>query len=114
MCAAATLLSLALVHLAANASPGPNTLLITQVAAAQSRAAAIRVALGLTLGAIMWAAAATLSVGLLQLLEPLQHAMRLLGGAYLVWLGLRTAWHSRGSAGPEHRTITAGWRLVRT
>ena len=107
------LLSLAAVHVAANASPGPNTLLVTQIAAAQSRAAGMRVALGLTLGAATWSAAATLSVGLLQQLEPLQHAMRLLGGAYLLWLGLRVAWNG-GSADPAKGQRAPGWRLVRS
>lgn len=110
----AALLSLVIVHLAANASPGPNTLLVTQVAAAQTRAAAMRVALGLTLGATMWAIAATLSVGLLQQLEPLQHAMRLLGGGYLIWLGVRMALNGAGPPARARRAIPSSWRLVRS
>ena len=113
MSLAATLLSLAAVHVAANASPGPNTLLVSHVAAGRSRAAAMRVAVGLTLGAVAWAAAATLGVGLLARLEPLQQTIRLGGGAYLVWLGLRIAWRG-GAAAPPAAAAAPGWRLVRS
>ena len=86
---AATLVSLAAVHLAANVSPGPNLILVTQVAAAQSRAAGLRAAMGLTTGAAIWAMAAVLGLGLLTTIGWLQGVLRLLGGAYLIYLGLR-------------------------
>ena len=93
---AATLIGLAAVHLAANASPGPNFLLLSRVAAGQSRSAGLTVALGLTVGAGIWAAMAALGLGALSAMAWLQDTLRLIGGAYLVYLGLCIAWRADG------------------
>ncbi|MBW8728378.1 MAG: LysE family transporter [Inquilinus limosus] len=83
----APLLALAAVHLAGNLTPGANFVLISRVAATQSRSAGIIAGLGLTLGAVLWAVAASVGLGFLSYLGWFQGTLRLLGGAYLLYLG---------------------------
>ena len=109
----AMLLTLAAVHIAANASPGPNLLLVTRVAAGQSREAGFWTALGLTVGAAIWATVAALGLSLLSYMDWLQHALRILGGAYLFYLAARI-W-SGAPLTPEGHPTMAGisWRPFR-
>ncbi|WP_225770670.1 LysE family translocator [Inquilinus sp. Marseille-Q2685] len=83
----APLLALAAVHLAGNLTPGANFVLISQVSATQSRTAGAAAGLGLTLGAVLWATAAAIGLGFLGYLSWFQETLRLLGGAYLLYLG---------------------------
>jgi threonine efflux protein len=85
----ATLLAIAAIHIVGNLSPGPNLVLVSQVSAAQSRHAGVLAAVGLTLGAVVWATAASAGLGLLSSLAWLQELLRVLGGAYLIYLGVR-------------------------
>ncbi|KGM31781.1 LysE family translocator [Inquilinus limosus] len=85
----APLLALAAVHLAGNLTPGANFVLISQVSATQSRTAGAAAGLGLTLGAVLWATAAAIGLGFLSYLSWFQETLRLLGGAYLLYLGTR-------------------------
>ena len=71
-------------------APGPDMALVTTTALLRGRRAAIRTALGISTGTIVWA---TLSgLGVAALLEASAEAfavVRLAGAAYLVYLGVR-------------------------
>lgn len=106
MSALSTLLTVAAIHWAAMASPGPNVLLVTQTAMARSRRSALAVAVGVASGAAVLATAA--AVGLTVVIEQVtwaRHALQLAGGAYLLFLGVQT-W--RGAREPPPRPEPAG------
>ncbi|MBI1795442.1 MAG: LysE family translocator [Candidatus Eisenbacteria bacterium] len=85
-------------------TPGPDTALTIRNTLAGGRAGGVTTALGVSLGQAVWTLAA--SAGLTALLiasAPLFAAIRLMGAAYLVWLGvqsLRRAARGRPSSGP--------------
>ncbi len=86
------------VHVLAMASPGPNVLVVTQTAASRSRRAGVWAALGIAAGAGLLAGAALAGVGALLDHAPWVHdALRVAGGGYLVYLGVRL-W--RGARAP--------------
>jgi threonine/homoserine/homoserine lactone efflux protein len=99
---ASTLITLALLYLAALIIPGPNLLLLTHTAASSSRRAALGVALGITTGTFLWVAVAVFGVQQIFAAVPtLQLALKTVGGAYLLYLAFgmfRTFWLTRGGA----------------
>ncbi|MGB3407995.1 MAG: LysE family translocator [Jannaschia sp.] len=77
-------------------APGPANLAVSLLALGQGQRAAIRMAVGLATGLAVWGAAAALGLGaVLAASETAMTAMRVLGGAYLIWL----AWSGLRSAG---------------
>ncbi len=98
---ASFLAALYLVHLGAAAAPGPNTLLVANIAAAGRRDAALWAAAGTGAGALVWVAATLGGASALFVAFPrLAMALRWLGGGYLIYLGgqaLWSVWRSRGS-----------------
>lgn len=83
-------LTIALVHLVALLSPGPDFFFVSQTAVSRSRRQALFGVLGITLGIAFWSALALLGLQLvLQRLAWLQQVIALGGGAYLVWMGVR-------------------------
>ncbi len=83
-------LTIAVVHLVALASPGPDFLFVSQTAISRSRRQALFGVLGVALGIACWAALALLGLQLLlQQLVWLQRLLTLAGGGYLVWLGIQ-------------------------
>lgn len=71
-------------------SPGPSFLMVARTSLAVSRRAGLAAALGMGVGAVLFAALAL--VGLLALLAavPALHlGLKLAGGAYLAWLGVQ-------------------------
>jgi threonine efflux protein len=107
MSAPATLLSVALVHWIAMASPGPNVLLVAQTAMSRSRREALAVAAGIATGALLMSAAAALGLGLLVesaiWVRPL---LQLAGAAYLIYLGVQT-WRSADRPGTLDAALPA-------
>jgi RhtB (resistance to homoserine/threonine) family protein len=104
---AIVLAGLAFVHVLAVASPGPSTVLVIQTAASSGRRAGLLVALAMTVGAVAWAAAALYGLqALFARFEWLYIAMRIAGGAYLIWLAVML-WLHAGAPMPE---ITADKR----
>lgn len=97
-------LTIALVHLVALLSPGPDFFFVSQSAVSRSRRQALAGVVGITLGIAFWAALALLGLQLLlQRLAWLQHLIAFAGGVYLLWLGaqlLRGAF-SGGGAPPS-------------
>src|SRR5262245_44738102 len=106
------------VHLLAMVSPGPNVLVVTQTAASDGRRAGAWAALGIAAGAGLMSSAALagLSVVLKQFAW-LHAALGLVGGAYLLYLGLRL-WRGAGartsaSAAPGEGVARTDWRAFR-
>jgi len=103
------------------ATPGPDTALTVRNALVGGRRAGVFTALGVSVGQVVWAIAT--SVGVVALLlasEPVFQALKLLGAAYLIFLGiqsLRSAFlHSpRPSSVPaaSGRTKFSGLRAFR-
>ncbi|MCA7015177.1 threonine export protein RhtC [Dickeya dadantii] len=97
--------TVALVHLIALMSPGPDFFFVSQTAISRSRREALMGVLGITLGVLVWAAIALM--GLHLLLERMAWLHRLVtigGGLYLCWMGwqmLRSALRKRAHQGEE-------------
>jgi RhtB (resistance to homoserine/threonine) family protein len=84
------LLTVAALWTVAVATPGPNFLMILRVAIGQSRAAGLRAVAGVGLGTMIWGAAGFFGVHALFAAAPWLYAgLKLFGGAYLIFLGLR-------------------------
>lgn len=78
------------------ATPGANLAVVLRCAALGGQRAAVGASAGLTVGKALWAAASL--VGLAALLATSATAytvVKLLGAAYLVWLGLQALWSAR-------------------
>jgi threonine/homoserine/homoserine lactone efflux protein len=109
---ASFLAALYLVHLGAAATPGPNTLLVTNMAAGGHRGAAMWAAAGTGAGALVWVAATLGGASALFVAFPrLASALRWAGGAYLIFLGaqaLVAVWKSRGGARASTAFAPAG------
>ena len=92
------LAGLALAHFVAAASPGPAFIVALQESVARDRRAGVAAATGIALGSFLWALLVLLGVGLLlQQAGWLYALLRLLGGLYLIYLGI-CLW--RGAARP--------------
>jgi threonine/homoserine/homoserine lactone efflux protein len=98
-------------------TPGPDTALTIRNSLLGGRRAGIFTALGVSTGQAIWTLAASAGVAaLLVASEPAFQALKLLGAAYLVWLGLQTLWgvvrrRARAEAGPRQPLETQrAWR----
>jgi RhtB (resistance to homoserine/threonine) family protein len=84
------LLSLVAIHWLAMMSPGPNVLVVSQTAIQRSRAHGLAAALGIASGALVWSSLVALGLVALLALVPWVHgAIRIVGGTYLIYLGVR-------------------------
>jgi threonine efflux protein len=103
------LVTVALLNLAAAASPGPAFMLVSRTAAVGTRGVALATALGTALASVSWAAAALL--GMQIILARFALIYRLLeigGGIYLFFLG----WSTWKNAGTPLRTYGANSRAT--
>ena len=105
------------VQLMAAMSPGPAFLVVTRISVGESRCAALGAAFGVAMAALLWAVAATLGMHLL-LAEAawLYGALKLVGGLYLVWLGIQAWRHAAQPLAPATEGVVAmnaweAWRL---
>jgi threonine/homoserine/homoserine lactone efflux protein len=74
-------------------TPGPDTALTIRNSLLGGRRAGVFTALGVSTGQAVWTVAASAGIAaLLVASEPAFRALKLLGAAYLVWLGLHTLW----------------------
>lgn len=97
-------LSAALAFTVIAASPGPANLAAASVAMAAGRAKGMRFALGLALGLFFWGVLAAMGLGaVLQSSGWALTGLKVLGGGYLLWLGLQ----SLRAARRDDRTIAA-------
>jgi RhtB (resistance to homoserine/threonine) family protein len=84
-----------LIWLAAVVSPGPNFLVVSRLALSRSRRSAIGATVGITFGPLIYAALTMFGLSVLILrFAWLGDTIRIVGGAYLVWLGIQ-AWRAR-------------------
>ncbi len=97
-----SLISLALLYLAALVIPGPNLLLLTHTAASSSRRAALGVAFGIATGTFLWVAVAVFGEQkIFDAVPALQTGLRAVGGLYLLYLAFslfRSMWVDRRTA----------------
>jgi threonine efflux protein len=95
-------------------SPGPNFLFVSSTAMHQSRRACVAAGLGVAAGSITWSALTLSGLGLMiSHLPELYDVLRLVGAAYLIWLGGKMAWKA---GAPMHATVTTtagGWVSAR-
>lgn len=102
------LLSLFVVDLLAAISPGPNFVLVTQAAIHRSRRHAAAVVGGFALSNLIWCSAVALGLSSLFRVVPwLYGGIKLLGGAYLVYLGV-SLWRSAGRADESEAPAAGG------
>ncbi len=99
-----TLLSVWLLHVAALVTPGANVLLVSQLSVSHGRRSGLFAALGVTLGAGMWATFAVLGVNaVFEAFPRVRLALQIAGGCYLLYVAFRlwrsAAPRSTGSAG---------------
>lgn len=88
------------------ASPGPSFLMVARTAAAHGRGHALRAALGMGLGGLLFALAALVGLNaVFRAVPALYIAFKVLGGAYLCFLGLRI-W--RGASRPLEDGVADG------
>jgi threonine/homoserine/homoserine lactone efflux protein len=74
-------------------TPGPDTALTIRNSLLGGRRAGVFTALGVSTGQAVWTLAASAGIAaLLVASEPAFRALKLVGAAYLVWLGLQTLW----------------------
>lgn len=90
--AASVLTAIAAIWTVAHFSPGPDFLVTVRIAMTQPRTAAFRTVLGICIGTVIWAVAGFFGVNALFAAIPwFYRALKLAGGAYLAYLGLRMA-----------------------
>lgn len=102
---------------AAQLSPGPNLIAVASAALGQGRRAALLTVAGIASGMLIWAVGMAAGLGTLVQSYPASLVMlKLLGGGYLVWLGLKAALAAvRGSdirlrTGEARLSDGAAWR----
>ena len=105
----AAVLSAAAVCFAGVMSPGPNFVAVTHRAAATTCHEALSMVAGIALVNLLWATISVFGIGLLNTVVPLLFwLVKMLGSAYLIWLGLKLIRRSGRSAAPG--TSIAGAR----
>jgi threonine/homoserine/homoserine lactone efflux protein len=94
-----SILAVALAGIALSATPGPSMLYVLSRTVGQSRSAGFASAVGLCLGGILLAVATAWGLGkVFMTYGGLVQALRYIGAAYLVWLGIRMILDARASA----------------
>ncbi|WP_235953705.1 LysE family transporter [Acinetobacter terrae] len=84
------LISIAVIHFFALISPGPDFFFVTQSAIRQSRSHALFAALGISLSILVWSICAISGLHyLFQKMAWLQQVLMILGGIYLLYLGIQ-------------------------
>src|ERR1043165_3715964 len=98
-----------ILHVAAMVSPGPNVLLVSQLAASDRARSAVFAALGVAFGATLWATCAVFGVNIVFVAFPgLRLALQVIGGAYLLYLAIRL-WRSNGAAPVGRVSSVSAW-----
>jgi RhtB (resistance to homoserine/threonine) family protein len=108
--------AVAAVHLAATAIPGPTNLVVISAAVSRTRRAGLATTLGVAGGDVVWAVAAMAGLSVvLSTLTWLAAGLRLAGGAFLIYLGVR-AWLAARTPLPDDAQPAPQdlWRAVRT
>ena len=102
----------------AQVSPGPNMLAVSSIALGTGRSAGVLTAAGVATGVFVWAMLFTFGIGaFLKAFPDTITAMKLMGGGYLLFLGLKALRAAARRPGPERETAgrkTTGMRAFRT
>ncbi|KKO60206.1 threonine efflux protein [Serratia ureilytica] len=94
-------LTVALVHLIALMSPGPDFFFVSQTAASRSRREAMMGVVGISLGIVVWAGVALMGLHLiLQKMAWLHQIIMVGGGIYLCWMGWQLLRSARAQQAP--------------
>ncbi|MFC5740004.1 threonine export protein RhtC [Dyella tabacisoli] len=105
-------LTIAIVHLIALLSPGPDFFFVSQTAVSRSRRQALFGVMGITLGVVVWSTLALLGLQLLlQRLLWLERLIAVAGGLYLAWMGvkmLRGAWRVPSTSATPQPVLQQG------
>src|SRR5258707_3481794 len=108
-----TFVTIWILHVAGMLSPGPNVLLVSQLAASDRARSAVFAALGVTCGAALWATCAVLGVHIVFVAFPgLRLALQVAGGAYLLYVAVRL-WRSSGAALVGRASSVSSWAAFR-
>ena len=90
MCMMSAFLTIAIVHLLAVMSPGPDFALVVQHSLGQSQRVGLATAAGIALGILVHTAYSLLGIGFVIAQSILLfNAIKFLGAAYLIWIGLK-------------------------
>jgi threonine/homoserine/homoserine lactone efflux protein len=115
---AAPLVSLALLWTVAVVTPGPNFFNAAQLAASCSRRHGVVASAGVATGTIMWGLAGGLGIKSLFTAAPMLYlAFKIIGGCYLIYLGLKLFKRSAPTmaqsllADEPRRSLFCAWRL---
>lgn len=104
-------LTVALVHIIALMSPGPDFFFVSQTAVSRSRREAMMGVVGISLGVMVWAGVALLGLNLiLQKMAWLHQIIMVGGGLYLCWMGwqlLRSARKQNAQTAPAEEVKVA-------
>ena len=85
----AVLFPIAMIQFVGWATPGPNHLTIITASVTAGRSAGIRAAMGIAAGALTWSLIAVSGIAVVfQLMPPFYVGLRLVGAAYLIYLGV--------------------------
>ncbi|HVI52217.1 MAG TPA: LysE family translocator [Candidatus Sulfotelmatobacter sp.] len=104
----AALLGFSLVLALGAISPGPSFLMVARISVAKSRGDGLAAAFGMGIGGLVFGAAALLGLKTVLAAVPLLYAvLKVLGGAYLIYLGLRI-WRSAKTPLAEDGASNAG------
>lgn len=113
-----TLMGLAVVNLLAWLSPGPNTLAMISASVSKGRRSGFATALGSSTGGLVWATLTVMGAAtLFDLFPKAVLVLRLVGAAYLIWMGakaLRSAWRGQGAVLEVSQVEHSDWAAFRT
>ncbi|BAN48085.1 LysE family translocator [Metapseudomonas resinovorans] len=95
------LLAFTLAAILLTLTPGLDTALVLRTAAVEGRQQALRAALGINAGCLLWGAAVAFGLGALLAVSELGYnLLKYCGAAYLAWLGLKMLMRPRSSLAP--------------
>ncbi len=102
----------------AQVSPGPNMMAVSSISLGSGRKAGVMAAAGVASGVFVWAVLFTFGIGaIFKAFPEMITAMKLLGGGYLLFLGLkaiRAAWRGAKSGGDRAAMKTTDLRAFGT
>jgi threonine efflux protein len=108
-----TLLSIWLLHVAASVTPGANVLLVSQLSISNGRRTGLFAALGVTLGAGMWATLAVLGVdAVFKEFPSIRLSLQIAGGFYLLYVAVRL-WRSGAPRAAGVAAFVSPWAAFR-
>ena len=95
------------------ATPGPDNLMVLSVGVSRGRRSGIAFGLGCALGCLSHTALAVMGVSALVAASPVAFLfLKMVGGVYLIWLGLQAWRHAGGSAKQAVPSIDASWQML--